>query len=91
MDFLLCYAAQDAIIAEKRKMGSTARFGKQIRREIFRQVKIWKAQEYFVYFALFKPQNWRKRSAEARGRNCAVLPMILDVYLREVWNLGNCP
>ena len=25
-------------------------------------------------FKLFKPQNWRKRSAEARRRNCAVLP-----------------
>ena len=27
-----------------------------------------------MYFELFKPQNWRKRSAEARRRNCAVLP-----------------
>ena len=26
------------------------------------------------YFKLFKPQDWRKRSAEARRRNCAVLP-----------------
>ena len=28
-----------------------------------------------MYFELFKPQNWRKRSAEARRRNCAVLPL----------------
>ena len=30
-----------------------------------------------MYFELFKPQNWRKRSAEARRRNCAVLPLFL--------------
>ena len=29
-----------------------------------------------MYFELFKPQNWRKRSAEARRRNCAVLPYV---------------
>ena len=29
-----------------------------------------------MYFKLFKPQNWRKRSVEARRRNCAVLPYI---------------
>ena len=27
-----------------------------------------------MYFELFKPQNWRKRSAEARRHNRAVLP-----------------
>ena len=27
-----------------------------------------------MYFNLFKAQDWRKRSAEARRRNCAVLP-----------------
>ena len=27
-----------------------------------------------MYFKLFKPQNWRKRSAEARRHNRAVLP-----------------
>jgi len=46
-------------------LGNTAQFGKQIRREIFHQGKVWKAKEYFVYFSLFKPQNWWKRSAEA--------------------------
>ena len=34
-----------------------------------------------MYFKFFKPQNWRKRSAEARGRNCAVLPKI---YLKGI-------
>ena len=29
-----------------------------------------------LYFELFKPPNWRKRSAEARRHNCAVLPYI---------------
>ena len=55
-------------------LGFTAQFGKQIRREIFRQGKIWNTQEYFVYFACFKAQHWRKTSAEALGRNCAVMP-----------------
>ena len=27
-------------------------------------------------FKLFKPQDWWKRSAEARGRNYAVLPLL---------------
>ena len=39
-----------------------ALFGKSIRREILLQDKVWKMQEYFVYFKFFKPQNWRKRS-----------------------------
>ena len=28
------------------------------------------------YFTLFKPQNWRKRSVEARRSNCTVLPYL---------------
>ena len=32
------------------------------------------------YFKLFKPQDWRKRSAEARRRNCAVLPYPMAVH-----------
>ena len=32
------------------------------------------SSRYCMYFKLFKPQDWRKRSAEARRRNCAVLP-----------------
>lgn len=39
------------------------------RRGIFRQVKVWKTKEYFVYFLFFKPQNWRKRPGEARRHN----------------------
>ena len=27
-----------------------------------------------MYFKFFKLQDWDKRSAEGRGRNCAVLP-----------------
>ena len=27
-----------------------------------------------MYFELFKLRNWRKRSAEVRRHNCAVLP-----------------
>ncbi|MFR1260922.1 MAG: hypothetical protein ACLSCX_09765, partial [Oscillospiraceae bacterium] len=50
-------------------LGNTAQFGKQIRRGIFHQGKVWKAEEYCMYFSLFKPQNWWKRSVEARRRN----------------------
>ena len=39
-------------------------------------------KEYFVYFECFKPQDWRKRSAEVRRRNCAGLP------LKLLWELG---
>ena len=28
-----------------------------------------------MYFKFFKLQNWDKRSAEGRRRNCAVLPV----------------
>ena len=59
---------------EKMTYGSTAQFGKLIRREIFHQVKVRKVKEYSMYFELFKPQNWWKGSVEARRRNCAVLP-----------------
>ena len=54
--------------------GSTAQFGKRPQREILPQDKVWAAQEYFVYFKLPKLQDWGKRSAEARRRNCVVLP-----------------
>ena len=63
--------------------GSTAQLDKQIRREIFRQGKIWKAKEYWMSFELFKPQNWRKRSGETRGHNCAVLPKIHLTFFAE--------
>ena len=38
------------------------------------QDKVWKMQEYFVYFKFFKPQYWSKRSAEDRRRICVVMP-----------------
>ena len=53
---------------------STAQFGKRHQREILFQDKVWKTQEYFVYFKFFKPQYWDKRSADVRRRNCVVLP-----------------
>ena len=28
-----------------------------------------------MYFSFFEPKNWRKRSAEVRRHNCAVLPL----------------
>ena len=36
-----------------------------------------------MYFKLFKPQNWRKRSGETRGHNCAVLPKIHLTFFAE--------
>ena len=35
-----------------------------------------------MYFKLFKPQDWRKRSVEVRRRNCAVLPKKYFGFLR---------
>ena len=32
------------------------------------QIKVWKLQEYFVYFKIFKPTSWGKRPAERRSR-----------------------
>lgn len=37
-----------------------------------------------MYFKLFKPQDWREKSAEVRRRNCAVLPYIIPVFGRAV-------
>ena len=36
-----------------------------------------------MYFELFKPRNWRKISAEARRRNCAVLPYTIADFGRN--------
>ena len=55
-------------------LGNTAQFGKRLRREILFQDKVWKTQEYCMYFKFFKLQDWGKRSGEGRRRNCAVLP-----------------
>ena len=51
------------------------RWGKEIRREILTQAKVWKMREYFVYFPFFILHDWGKRSAEARS---AHLILILD-------------
>ena len=32
------------------------------------QIEVWKSQEYFVYFKIFKPISWGKRPAERRSR-----------------------
>ena len=40
--------------------------GKSYQREILSQMKVWKTQEYFVYFAFFKLHSWGKISAEGR-------------------------
>ena len=32
------------------------------------QIEVWKSQEYFVYFKIFKPISWGKRPAERRCR-----------------------
>ena len=56
--------------------GSTAQFGKLIRREIFHQVKVRKVKEYSMYFELFKPQNWWKdpsKREDAIARCCLML------------------
>ena len=32
------------------------------------QIEVWKSQEYFVYFKIFKPISWGERPAERRSR-----------------------
>ncbi len=31
-------------------------------------MEVWKSQEYFVYFKIFKPISWGKSPAERRSR-----------------------
>ena len=45
-------------------MGSRKENNKSNRREILAQIKVWKPQECFVYFKVFKLQRWVKRSAD---------------------------
>ena len=40
-------------------------------REILFQIKVWKAQTYFVYFVLFKLHSWGKRSSFWLARDFA--------------------
>ena len=42
--------------------------GKSRWREILAQIEVWKAEEYFVYFPVFKLKSWVKRSASCRRR-----------------------
>ena len=42
------------------------------------QIKVWKAQEYFVYFKIFKPISRDKRPAERRSRFNQRFPSITD-------------
>ena len=43
--------------------GSSGEIHKSWGREIFRQAKGWKIEEYFMYFQFFILHDWRKRSA----------------------------
>ena len=46
----------------------------EAQREILCRFKAPKTREYCMYFPFWELQNWCKRSAEIRRRNCAVLP-----------------
>ena len=35
----------------------------ELQRKILAQPKVWKTEEYFVYFLFFKPHAWGKRFA----------------------------
>ena len=46
----------------KNPKASGEQIGKRCGGEILAQIKVWKAEEYFVYFQLFKLKCWGKRS-----------------------------
>ena len=55
--------------------------GKRIRREILVQDKVWKTQEYCMYFKFFKPRDCTERSAEGRRPFIQRFPYIeLEVF-----------
>jgi hypothetical protein len=54
--------------------GSTAQFGKKSQPGFLFQFKVSKMEEYCMYFPFLKLRKWGKKTAETRGRNCAVLP-----------------
>ena len=56
----LCQTRRDRFAAPYEVAGNSDSIGGCGRREIFRQDKVWKAKEYFVYFSFFKPKDWRK-------------------------------
>ena len=55
------------------------------------QDKVWKTQEYWMSFKFFKLQDWDKRSAAVRRRNCAVLPKGLSILFRFRANAPGTP
>ena len=65
--------------------------GELIQREIFRRDR-FESAGILVVFQAFKPQNWRERSAEARRRNGAVMPLsgpkIMETPVRRDWRTG---
>ncbi len=48
-------------------------------RGILFQIEVWKSQEYFVYFKIFKPISWDERPAERRSRLIQRFPYVLRV------------
>jgi len=55
-------------------LGIDAQFGKKSQTGFLSQFKVWKMEEYFVYFPFFKLKKWGKKTAETRSRNCVALP-----------------
>jgi len=49
-------------------LGSDDEIGKSDWLEILAQIKVWKTQEYCMYFKFFKLQSWVKGSAKHRRR-----------------------
>ena len=48
-------------------MGSKEEICKSYQREVLAQIEGWKPQEYFVYFKVFNPMSWGKRSVDSRS------------------------
>ena len=56
-------------------VGNTTQFDKKTQPGFLPQFKVWKMEEYCMYFPFFKLKKWGKKTAEARRHNCAVLPV----------------
>ena len=48
--------------------GNSDSIARAVQRGILFQIEIWKSQESFTYFKIFKPISWGKRPAERRCR-----------------------
>ena len=68
--------------APQKILGSTAQFGKKSQAGFLFQFKVPKMEEYCMYFPFSELRKWSKKTAETRGRNCAVLPLLFSVILR---------